>query len=142
MKKILLFILCFVIILLPLLTSCTTIPTRYYQVVFELTDQQNNPVKNAEICFKKFGLTFTTNDLGKTTHIKIPLDVPPTESWYGTIVTIKSQGFVPLVIFNFILTYDQERTAKIMLLFDDGTLPYCTYVEVPSKDEIRQILLS
>ena len=142
MKKIPLFILCFILILPCLLVGCSAKATHYSEVIFELTDQQNTPVKNAKICFKKLDMTFITNDFGKTENIKIPLRLSQTEDWYGTIVTITAQGFVPLVIFNFILTYDQTRVAKIMLLFDDGTLPYCAYVEVPSNDAIKQILLS
>jgi len=142
MKKFSLIILCITILLSGFLSSCSNKNLCFGEVIFVITDQLNTPIKDAEICFKKFDQTYFTDKDGKTQNIKIALPQNDTETWYGTTITIKKQGFVPLVVFNFVLNYDKERNAKIMLLFDDGTLPYCAYVEVPSDKEIRQILLS
>ena len=95
------------------------------------------------ITFKEEGIsTFTLED-GHSSTLKVPTKQPwkEQEDWFGVIVSLKADGYVPIVIFNFILNTKNDRYAEIMLLTDDGTLPYCAYVEIPSAEAIRRVLL-
>ena len=119
--------------------GCSTNNYLITTVSFIITNQLGEPIENATISFKKLNKEIITNQNGENSiTIKLPNEK---EKWIGTILTIKAEGYVPIIIFNFILQYNEPRSAQFMLLFDDGTLPYCTYVEIPENDEIKRILL-
>lgn len=120
--------------------GCSTKQEDYAQISFYLSNQNGDPIKDATICFKKYKVTLMSNEDGCSEVAKLQLPQKGEDTWFGTIVTINAEGYVPVVIFNFILQYDQPRQASLMLLYDDGTLPYCAYVEVPDSESIRRIL--
>lgn len=115
----------------------------FCEVSFFVTDQNGLPVQDVVVTFNESNLTATTLADGHTPILSVPTKKPwkAAENWFGVMVTLKADGYVPIVIFNFVLQYNQPRNAEIMLLTDDGTLPYCAYVEIPSSDAIRRILL-
>lgn len=144
-KKLIVSLISFLILTNLFLTSCYSPQkvTTYVNVTFFVTDQQGLPVKNVCITFKEEGIsTFTLED-GHSSTLKVPTKQPwkEQEDWFGVIVSLKADGYVPIVIFNFILNTKNDRYAEIMLLTDDGTLPYCAYVEIPSAEAIRRVLL-
>lgn len=141
--KIIRFCLIFLIFInsINLLCACSAQNTSFTEISFNITDQLGRPVENAKITFKKLNKELFTEKNGKTKSIKISLPQQTTDNWIGTIISINADGYVPIIIFNFILKYNKSREAQFMLLYDDGTLPYCSYVEIPEDDEIRKILL-
>lgn len=132
------------IIFCMLLGGCSTpIQESFCEVSFFVTDQNGLPVQDVSVTFNEYDLNITTLADGHTPTLSVPTKAPwkADEDWFGVMVTLKADGYVPIVIFNFVLQYGQSRNAEIMLLTDDGTLPYCAYVEIPSSDAIRRILL-
>lgn len=115
----------------------------FCEVSFFVTNQNGLPVQDVVVTFNEYNLDVTTLDDGHTPTLSVPTKEPwkAGENWFGVMVTLKADGYIPVVIFNFVLQYEQSRNAEIMLLTDDGTLPYCAYVEIPSSDAIRRILL-
>lgn len=124
--------------------GCSTLrQENFCEVSFFVTDQNGLPVQDVAVIFNESNLSVTTSADGHTPTLAVPAKKPwkAEENWFGVMVTLKADGYVPVVIFNFVLQYGQLRNAEIMLLTDDGTLPYCAYVEIPSADAIRRILL-
>jgi hypothetical protein len=118
-----------------------SVPTTSVQ--FCVTDLEGNPIKDAVVTIKEEGKTDTTDSEGNTTQLVVRVvhnDINKNEDWFGVTVTVKAEGFVPMVIFNCILYESKMRQVNLRLFNDDGTLPYTAYVEIPAVEIIRKLL--
>ncbi len=112
-------------------------------VSFFITDQDGIPIRDAEILFKSSGLKIRTREDGTSENVVLTVDAAECkDGWYGTTIVLNAENKVPVAVFNFVLYPDEARRAEFLLLNDDGTLPYCAYVEIPSDETIRRIMVS
>lgn len=59
---------------------------------FFITDQEGLPVSGAEISFKAFGLTFITDDGGRTENVSLSVNADDcADGWYGTTVVVRAE---------------------------------------------------
>ena len=144
MKKVWFFVPLWAIFCLFFIGGCakTKSKTVELSVSFFVTDQEGLPVSGAEISFKALGLTFITDDGGRTENVSLSVNADDcADGWYGTTVVVRAENKVTIAIFNFVLYPAVGREVDLMMLTDDGTLPYCAYVEIPSADAIRRLTL-
>lgn len=144
MKKVWFFVLFWTVFCLFFFVGCakTKSKTVGLSVSFFITDQEGLPVSGAEISFKALGLTFVTDNGGRTENLSLSVNADDcADGWYGTTVIVRAENKVTIAIFNFVLYPAAEREVDLMMLTDDGTLPYCAYVEIPSADAIRRLTM-
>lgn len=108
----------------------------------KLTDTDGNTLCGVTATIKEYDVTATDLN-GSITFCNIPVlhtDLNKNSEWFGVTVVFKKDGYLPLVIFNFVLYDKKQRQATVTMFKNDGSLPYCAYVEIPSKEEIRRII--
>lgn len=106
MKKVWFFVPFWAIFCLFFIGGCakTKSKTVGLSVSFFITDQEGLPVSGAEISFKAFGLTFITDDGGRTENVSLSVNADDcADGWYGTTVVVRAKNKVTIAIFNYFI---------------------------------------